>query len=94
MKQIISKILILVLLFSIGAELSAVSFDAGANQYVMTDDMTESGKKEKEEVEKDKILALSSFIFLPFKKNRVSGFLTVYTTGLFKLLPEVPPKQV
>lgn len=78
--------------FSIGAELSGVSFNAGTTQYVMSD-MDESDKKEKDEVEKDKMLTLYSINILSFKKEVVSDFYISYISVAFKFLPEIPPKQ-
>lgn len=80
------------MLFSIGAELSGVSFNAGITQYIMTD-MDESDKKEKDEVEKDKMLTLYSINILSFKKEIVSDFFIPYISVAFKFLPEIPPKQ-
>jgi hypothetical protein len=90
MKILLSKILILLMLFSIGAELSAFSFKTGNTQYVMTD-TDESDKKE--EVEKDKILTLYTVNFLYFKKEVIVAFSIPYTSAAFKMLPEIPPKQ-
>lgn len=79
------------MLFSISAEISPFSFSSDSH-YVMTD-MDESDKKEKEEVEKDKILTLYSINFLSFKKETISDFFIPYISVAYKFLPEIPPKQ-
>ena len=92
MKQLFSKILIVLALFSISAELSTISFNSDS-QYVMTD-TDESDKKEKEEIEKDKILNLSNLNFLYFKKESIADFFIPNISTAFIFLPEIPPKQV
>jgi hypothetical protein len=91
-KKLFTKIVILLMLFSIGAELSGVSFTASTTQYAVTD-IDGSDKKEKDDFEKDKMLAIGSIDILTFKKQIVSDFFIPYISVAFKILPEIPPKQ-
>jgi hypothetical protein len=92
MKYLLSKIWILLILFSLGAELSIALFENGKAQYAMTD-LKDSDKTEKEEIEKDKILSFSSVKPLSFKKEVKADFFIPFSSSAYTFLPEIPPKQ-
>jgi len=92
MKLSLSKILLLLILLSMGTEMVVVAITTATETSVLvaTDELD---KSEKEEVAKDKILSQGYLNFFAEKNAPVSYFIITYSSNEYKKLPEIPPKQ-